>query len=785
MSETFMTQCHGCGALYNDLQDACPYCGEPQPDFVEDDPDPSQIYVEPPVVNGPADIQSYLLPQEPDLDDYEDDEPLAGTAFEDDPYHDLDDHPGYTADYRQYTMPSDSYLPYDDDEEAYPEQFAGGYVEPYPEDESYPEPFVDEYAEADEAYHHYGAPDAAPDFAAPAGEPDAAPTPRRFTWRRIALGCVSMLVCLGLLYGGIALMAVRQGLTERAVNIQSESEEHYEKGQEHLADNSIDLAIAEFQMALSINPNFTEARQALQEAQQVVQSKPSPTSETRSAAAAEQLAEAQVQVDRENWAEAAEILSQVRDLDPDYEAEEVSELIYQANYELGLQLAVPNKLTDAVAAFERALAERPDDPEALAAYSKASLYLAGLTALEENQNLDAVEQFSQLYEEDATYLDVRRRLRQVHELAGDELAETGDWCLAEVQYEAANTLRFSEPLQAKLDESISRCEEEDTLTQTANPTPRATAPAGREVVAAAVNDPDDDRPASPTATPTADTAAFTPPQDNTGGGNGLILFSAFNQNELRWEILSVPAGGGSPKALVINGTMPALSPNGQMLLYHSELIDSEGFHILDLTTGEDRRVTLRKRHILPRWGGSNSAFILVAEEPGTGRWQIQQGFADGKSEPIILHDGRTPDWSPDGSTIAYQGTNPQGNEPGIYLIPFSGGETKRLTDHESDRLPMFSPNGSQLAYMSTRAGNWDIYVIDAAGGTPRQLTTYPGNDGLPAWSPDGTQIAYVSDAGGRWGIYTISAQGGEPTRLTDWDGNRHPDWLLAQIWWTR
>jgi Tol biopolymer transport system component len=175
----------------------------------------------------------------------------------------------------------------------------------------------------------------------------------------------------------------------------------------------------------------------------------------------------------------------------------------------------------------------------------------------------------------------------------------------------------------------------------------------------------------------------------------------------------------------------------------------------------------------------------VAQEPTTGRWQVLQGFADGKSDPIILRDGRTPDWSSDGRIIAFQGTDAEGNNPGIYLAPFGGGEVMRLTNHESDRSPDFSPDGSQLAYMSTRNGNWDIYTISTAGSTPRQITTAPGNDGLPAWSPDGSRIAYVSDADGSWAIYVINASGGTPTKLTDWDGINRPDWLMAQIWWAR
>jgi serine/threonine-protein kinase len=192
-----------------------------------------------------------------------------------------------------------------------------------------------------------------------------------------------------------------------------------------------------------------------------------------------------------------------------------------------------------------------------------------------------------------------------------------------------------------------------------------------------------------------------------------------------------------------------------------------------------------RHHILPRWGGDNDRFLFVAREPGTNRWQVQLGFVDGKSDPLIIRDGRTPDWSPNNSLIAYQGADAEGNNPGIYIVPFGGGEATRLTNHESDRVPAFSPDGSQLAYMSTRNGNWDIYTVSTAGSVPRQITTASGNDGLPAWSPDGSQIAYVSDADGSWAIYVVNAAGGTPTKITEWDGSKHSDWLLAQIWWGR
>lgn len=63
-----------------------------------------------------------------------------------------------------------------------------------------------------------------------------------------------------------------------------------------------------------------------------------------------------------------------------------------------------------------------------------------------------------------------------------------------------------------------------------------------------------------------------------------------------------------------------------------------------------------------------------------------------------------------------------------------------------------SPDGRQAAF-SIRAvpvgepwsTNFDVYLVPAAGGTPRNLTAdNPAWDGQPAFSPDGTELAYVA-----------------------------------------
>jgi Tol biopolymer transport system component len=774
MTEEFTIQCQSCGTFYNDLQEVCPYCGEPQPSPTEERRPPPEEYLA--GYHPDEELSQYPedpLPPEtrPSLSDniplHED--PYAGETvaeeylLEDD-YFVEDEYPPEENPFVEddiFAVVGEDDEDGEFDELAEPNQFSEldefnqvGQVDDFDEE-------LEQYGEFDDAAD-YSHPDEFDEY----GELEHDIPPRRFTWRRLLSGCLVTLVCLGLIYGGVALFAVWEGLQERAVNTQTESLQHYQKGQEYLANNAVELAIAEFERALSLNPNFSAARQALREAQRIAQAQPTPTSETRSVAVANFLTLAETQISERNWTGAVQTLSQVRGLDPDYQSKYISDLLYTAHYQLGLQLVSPEQPEEALAAFEQALAEHPDDAQVLAAQAKILLYLEGI-AVEQNDPEKAVEIFDQLYQLDNNYLNVKDHLWRAYESFGDKLVNTREWCRAEANYTAARQLQPSQALQAKAVNIGQRCQD-DNVTKPVTATPPAT-------------------PTPPTVEAISTTPVVTASSAETSTTtttSGAIFFSTFNPDEARWEIASVSVSGGPPKVIVTEAIMPAVSPDGRLLLYHTELIDAEGLHILDLNTGEDTRLTIYKDHILPQWGG-NDQFLFSAQEAGTGRWQVHQGFADGKGDPLILRDGRTPAWSANGSNIVYQGADAEGNNPGIYLAPFGGGESRRLTTHESDRAPAFSPDGSQLAYMSTRNGNWDIYTISSAGSAPRQVTSATGNDGLPTWSPDGTQLAYVSDADGSWAIYIIDALGGTPTKITEWDGSNRADWLLAQIWWAR
>src|SRR5262249_18433278 len=85
------------------------------------------------------------------------------------------------------------------------------------------------------------------------------------------------------------------------------------------------------------------------------------------------------------------------------------------------------------------------------------------------------------------------------------------------------------------------------------------------------------------------------------------------------------------------------------------------------------------------------------------------------------------------------------------------------------RNPAFSPDGVLVAFTGEYDGNPDVYVVPAAGGTPRRLTFHPGDDVVVGWTPDGKSVLFRSSrlahAAGVSQLFTVAlTAGSEPRR---------------------
>ncbi len=107
---------------------------------------------------------------------------------------------------------------------------------------------------------------------------------------------------------------------------------------------------------------------------------------------------------------------------------------------------------------------------------------------------------------------------------------------------------------------------------------------------------------------------------------------------------------------------------------------------------------------------------------------------------------------------------------GLWSVPREGGEARRLVVGDSGTAtgPIFSPDGSLVAFTGNFDTNQDVYVVPAAGGEPRRLTTHPGNDTALGWTPDGQRILFRSqrETYSRFEkLFTVAAGGGFPAEV--------------------
>jgi tricorn protease len=117
----------------------------------------------------------------------------------------------------------------------------------------------------------------------------------------------------------------------------------------------------------------------------------------------------------------------------------------------------------------------------------------------------------------------------------------------------------------------------------------------------------------------------------------------------------------------------------------------------------------------------------------------------------------------------------------LWLASSSGGVARRITSHPGRELfPKFSPDGKWIAFTGQYDGNFNVYIMPAEGGQPRQLTFYQGgaqplsermgiHNEVVTWFPDSKRILFLSrrDASNGWvkRPYSVGIDGGLPGPL--------------------
>ncbi len=157
-------------------------------------------------------------------------------------------------------------------------------------------------------------------------------------------------------------------------------------------------------------------------------------------------------------------------------------------------------------------------------------------------------------------------------------------------------------------------------------------------------------------------------------------------------------------------------------------------------------------------------------DEGEDKWDVNNPPGPHKQVPINVTEGTwmNLDVSPDGKTIIFDMLGD------IYSMPIKGGEAVPLTDSLAwDMLPAFSPDGSRIAYTSDAGGGDNIWIMNADGSDPEQVTKEKFRLlTSPAWTPDGQYIVarkhFTSKrsigAGEMWLYHTTGGEGLQMTK---------------------
>ncbi len=186
---------------------------------------------------------------------------------------------------------------------------------------------------------------------------------------------------------------------------------------------------------------------------------------------------------------------------------------------------------------------------------------------------------------------------------------------------------------------------------------------------------------------------------------------------------------------------------------------------------------------------AQARIAFASNRDGHFNYEIYVMDADGGNPQNLTNSpryDRDPSWSPDGKRIAFMSDRDGHVINGfpsyeIYVMDADGRNPQNLTNHpNSDENPSWSPDGKRIAFDSFRDGNRDIYVMDVDGGNQRRLTKNPFKDWEPTWSPDGKRIVFVSDreVDGNHEVHLINADGNNPRNLTNHAGDdTDPAWF--------
>ncbi len=248
-----------------------------------------------------------------------------------------------------------------------------------------------------------------------------------------------------------------------------------------------------------------------------------------------------------------------------------------------------------------------------------------------------------------------------------------------------------------------------------------------------------------------------------------------------WEIMRMTADGDDLTNLSEHPAgdfEPQWSSDGRRIVFVSHRDGPSELYTMNADGEDVQRLTERDgAEWGPTWSPDGRRVAYVSDGDGIRALYIVR-LADGVVEkigdqPRFIIGGGGPRWSPDGRTVALVVTPPiiEGESETVWTLDLATRATRRIVHNPDDPTqyawsPDWSPDGSRIAYTvgSVAKASWTIHTIGARGAGEEEIATDAPRPSVPAWSPDGESIAYTAHEGSTEPRYVSPAWTARTTR---------------------